>query len=931
MTVAPRHACRGERGAASLPDGDGRPRYKMYTMRALLAALLLLIIADPSHSWAPWVSPDAPVQPASIRKVHVIQSCHLDVGFVDLAINIINRYFDTFLPDAIAIAKSLAANRTSATSPGLVFTTQSWLISLYLSCPSSFPAPPAEAPAPSPGYPRHNCTIPSHCVTATGCAMAPECRCDCGFPGIAPQQCLASGCCWNGTKSSPTVPECFFRASAPHNNTPPPNPPGPAPAPPDPPASPTQIPLHCPSAAAQADMRQALQDGHIAMQAFPFNGEPEVLDSAMFEWGLNFTAELARANGAPAPTVLSQRDVPSLTRATIPLLVKAGALGINVGINPASAPLGVPSVAACQSDQLATPFVWKDRATNTSVIAAFHPGGYGGIGGDSPNLNCDCLGAPGLDEVLCYGWVGDNGGPPPIGTIKNTWKLLQAAFPNATEIVASTFDKFYEKLNEPAIRSQLEVVTSEAGDTWVYGCSSDPRKMALMRLFMRARRAYGATEGETALLNFSRLLIKASEHTWGSDGKCMTPGKGDTTSWSNADFEKVRPTRLFKQQEDAWHEQRSYFSHALAALGPESRLAAAIKAGIAELDALGKQLQPQLIDFDAGGPPMTSRSGRLQPVSQSEWGNALRLLPATGPGAGLSLNLSVDSGAIISLIECTDSGTDADSAVAACGGRQWASPSQPLGRFVYRSRSYEAGVGYYEHYQYEDQAWGPRVYEKLGVTSATANETTSFAKISALYANETVIVAQLQPPAFISQIYGGPKAIQLVLSLPLQAEGLQMTLSVFEKTTTRLAEEGWMEFRPLLSPSPANGIADGDGPTLVIEKLGSMVDPADLLVNGSRTLHAVGDEQGVVFADKGRRLRLISLDAGLVSPGPAAENMDLYLLPLNAMRCLSGAECLSLSVSMCSCILSGAGMHSRACFHSHRTGWPSPFGTTSGL
>jgi hypothetical protein len=122
--------------------------------------------------------------------------------------------------------------------------------------------------------------------------------------------------------------------------------------------------------------------------------------------------------------------------------------------------------------QLATPFVWEDKASNTSVIAAFHPGGYGGIGGDSPNLNCDCLGAPGLDEVLCYGWydanskahveaiplilyvsvfvsacrgctessllnesrawlllglcrVGDNGGPPPKSTIYKNWDLLR--------------------------------------------------------------------------------------------------------------------------------------------------------------------------------------------------------------------------------------------------------------------------------------------------------------------------------------------------------------------------------------------------------------------------------------------------------------------------------------------------------------------------
>ena len=61
-----------------------------------------------------------------------------------------------------------------------------------------------------------------------------------------------------------------------------------------------------------------------------FNAEPEVLDASLFEFGVNMTAALARANSAAPPTVLSQRDVPSLTRATIPLLAKAGAIGINV-------------------------------------------------------------------------------------------------------------------------------------------------------------------------------------------------------------------------------------------------------------------------------------------------------------------------------------------------------------------------------------------------------------------------------------------------------------------------------------------------------------------------------------------------------------------------------------------------------------------------
>ena len=171
--------------------------------------------------------------------------------------------------------------------------------------------------------------------------------------------------------------------------------------------------------------------------------------------------------------------------------------------------------------------------------------------------------------------------------------------------------------------------------------------------------------------------------------------------------------------------------------------------------------------------------------------------------------------------------------------------------------------------------------EKIGVTSATANETTSYAKISAMTANTSAIVADLLPPAFISKTYGGPVRLRLVLSLPSQAEGLQVSLVILDKTTTRLPEEGWVEFRP-------SGL--GSSATIGIEKLGSMVDPADMLVNGSRTLHAVGDEQGVLFTQPSasdsteeeagaKSLRLISLDAGLVSPGPAAQNMDLYAFP----------------------------------------------------
>jgi hypothetical protein len=108
------------------------------------------------------------------------------------------------------------------------------------------------------------------------------------------------------------------------------------------------------------------------------------------------------------------------------------------------------------------------------------------------------------------------------------------------------------------------------------------------------------------------------------------------------------------------------------------------------------------------------------------------------------------------------------------------------------------------------------VYEKIGVTSATANESTSHGAVSALHKNASAIVAELSPPAFIAEIYGGPRKLQLLLSLPSQAAGLQLHLSVIDKTATRLPEEGWLEFRPRLAAAAS----------LRIEKLGSMVDPA---------------------------------------------------------------------------------------------------------
>eukprot|EP00775_Hariotina_reticulata_P005520 gene5520-5755_t len=140
--------------------------------------------------------------------------------------------------------------------------------------------------------------------------------------------------------------------------------------------------------------------------------------------------------GQQYKTVISLRDVPGLTRAVIPLLVAHGIRAVTVGVNAGSAPPGVP---------LDTPFIWRDMETDTSLLALWHAGGYGGscndvMTGQEVVVGCrpQCVTVKDFQHVLCFSWRADNQGG----------------------------------------RVRLPVVTGEIGDTWVYGVASDPLKYA---------------------------------------------------------------------------------------------------------------------------------------------------------------------------------------------------------------------------------------------------------------------------------------------------------------------------------------------------------------------------------------------------------------------------------------------------------------------
>jgi hypothetical protein len=208
--------------------------------------------------------------------------------------------------------------------------------------------------------------------------------------------------------------------------------------------------LVCPSPEEIANFTKAVEAGYIYWHAFPFNGEAELSEPAMFAAALGLTHGLDDRFGVPRKATLSQRDVPGLTRAAIPLLASQGVRALTVGVNPFSTPPYVPRA-----------FVWRDAVSDTNVTAMWHPWYYGGIG------LSDAVIIPGLAHAIVFDWRGDNAGPPlSVDEVLADFKAIRATFPGAT-VFASTLDDFTALLT-PAVTAALPVVEREIGDTWLY-------------------------------------------------------------------------------------------------------------------------------------------------------------------------------------------------------------------------------------------------------------------------------------------------------------------------------------------------------------------------------------------------------------------------------------------------------------------------------
>ena len=81
---------------------------------------------------------------------------------------------------------------------------------------------------------------------------------------------------------------------------------------------------------------------------------------------------------------------------------------------------------------------------------------------------------PGLSDAAIYAWRGDNAGPPEsVEEVLATFDAARTLVPTAKKVIASDLDTFLAKVDMPAVRKQLPVVTTDLAEGWVYGAFHD--------------------------------------------------------------------------------------------------------------------------------------------------------------------------------------------------------------------------------------------------------------------------------------------------------------------------------------------------------------------------------------------------------------------------------------------------------------------------
>lgn len=219
------------------------------------------------------------------------------------------------------------------------------------------------------------------------------------------------------------------------------------------------------------------------------------------------------------------------------------------------------------------------------------------------------------------------------------------------------------------------------------------------------------------------------------------------------------------------------------------------------------------------------------------------------------------------------------------GGRSWASASSPLALFRYRTfveTDFESwrldylinGTGGENEYGMQSS------FMKANPTPTHRFEPPVLEEVW-VKASEGEVLAKMGFAKDLCELYGAPESVWLRVAADVLGDEvagatstnrITMTLSIFNKTATRLPEAAFVTFQP-------DGSASAEWEH---SKLGSWASPLDVADGAAHGLHYV-DENGVrAQMEGGSRIQILSPDVGLLRydeplpfPTPIHDDVDL--------------------------------------------------------
>lgn len=324
----------------------------------------------------------------------------------------------------------------------------------------------------------------------------------------------------------------------------------------------------------KSKLEKAIQRGDIVWNAAPYTIQSESTSKDLFEGMLNLTKMLDKQFNK-ITIAAKMTDVPGHTRSIITPMFDAGIRLLHIGVNNCSTVPVVPPICRWRNtDGKELILMYQDDYGNESVL-------------------------PDGKTVISFNFTGDNNGPHTADQVKAIFKGLKERYPNAKLVTSSLNDVAQELLK---MSDQLPVLTSEIGDTWIYGYASSPVAMSryreLMRLYSKWLKEGKLNKNSDMAINYAVTLGLFAEHTWGIDHLVHL------RNWDKLEHSKFNISRNlpeFRLAEKSWEEKAFRVDDALNLL-PENLKKEAVDAlksiGETDLLTLSKTTNVKQLNWD---------------------------------------------------------------------------------------------------------------------------------------------------------------------------------------------------------------------------------------------------------------------------------------------------------------------------------------------